>query len=506
MAKKNIKIFVSCHKPSIVVNNDIITPIQVGTALAKNKIPNILYDNVGDNISAKNRMYCELTAQYWAWKNIQADYYGFFHYRRYLSFADKKYKTNFEGIVCNKLNDKAVQKFGLDEKTMHNLIEEYDVIAPNEVFVGNLYWQYCAPTTQNKRDLDFCLNYIYDKYPEMKNSIKKSLKSSKSYICNMFIMKKEIFQEYCNWLFDVLFAHEKACKLDYYDVQSYRVSGYLAERLCGLYLKWLKEQKEVKFKELQRILISQTDDSGVVKYEKDVCPVLININNKTWLDSLVLINSIIKHSSSTNNYALLLNDCGLKEWQKKYISRIKISKNINIRLIKNKKLAIVKNYQDIAKELNTLNKIIILSPNCVVNSDIYELYQLQTSASVIGARDMHNIVKFGKIKLERQEAKIEKLKPYSQLSYDVTVLNLSSIRLGELQSDLLPAEWCVEIDEHMNLEEKLYAFAPHYIYNQYYTSRHNPKLIAYHGKIKPLNNSMIEGGDIYWDNANVAGL
>ena len=44
------------------------------------------YDNNGDNISAKNSQYCELTAQYWAWKNIDCDYYGFFHYRRYLTF------------------------------------------------------------------------------------------------------------------------------------------------------------------------------------------------------------------------------------------------------------------------------------------------------------------------------------------------------------------------------------------------------------------------------------
>lgn len=43
-------------------------------------------DNEGDNISGKNPDYCELTAQYWAWKNIDCDYYGFFHYRRYLTF------------------------------------------------------------------------------------------------------------------------------------------------------------------------------------------------------------------------------------------------------------------------------------------------------------------------------------------------------------------------------------------------------------------------------------
>ena len=46
-----------------------------------------------------NSAYCELTTQYWVWKNIDADYYGFIHYRRFLSFADKKIETNDWGNV-----------------------------------------------------------------------------------------------------------------------------------------------------------------------------------------------------------------------------------------------------------------------------------------------------------------------------------------------------------------------------------------------------------------------
>lgn len=83
----NIKIYVVCHKPSYVPPNPYLYPIQVGTALAKEALEGMLHDNEGDNISKKNKSYCELTAQYWAWKNEEADYYGFFHYRRYFSFV-----------------------------------------------------------------------------------------------------------------------------------------------------------------------------------------------------------------------------------------------------------------------------------------------------------------------------------------------------------------------------------------------------------------------------------
>lgn len=51
-------------------------------------------DNTGDNISSKNKYYCELSTQYWVWKNIDSEYYGFCHYRRYLSMSDKEYKSN----------------------------------------------------------------------------------------------------------------------------------------------------------------------------------------------------------------------------------------------------------------------------------------------------------------------------------------------------------------------------------------------------------------------------
>lgn len=68
MPNSNIKIFISCHKECTLLKNKYIYPIQVGSALADKRFPDMLHDDVGDNISSLNPMYCELTAQYWAWK------------------------------------------------------------------------------------------------------------------------------------------------------------------------------------------------------------------------------------------------------------------------------------------------------------------------------------------------------------------------------------------------------------------------------------------------------
>ena len=57
-----------CHKPAYVPENPYLYPIQVGTALSGTKLPGMLHDDEGDNISERNKTYRELTAQYWAWK------------------------------------------------------------------------------------------------------------------------------------------------------------------------------------------------------------------------------------------------------------------------------------------------------------------------------------------------------------------------------------------------------------------------------------------------------
>ena len=64
----NIKIFTSYHKKCELLKNKYIYPIQVGTDVNGIIYEDTLHDNTGDNISGKNGMYCELTAQYWAGK------------------------------------------------------------------------------------------------------------------------------------------------------------------------------------------------------------------------------------------------------------------------------------------------------------------------------------------------------------------------------------------------------------------------------------------------------
>ena len=77
----DIKILIAMHKPYWTPEDDVYLPLQVGSALHPHFLP--VTDDSGENISAKNPGYCEMTGLYWAWKNLKADYVGLCHYRRY---------------------------------------------------------------------------------------------------------------------------------------------------------------------------------------------------------------------------------------------------------------------------------------------------------------------------------------------------------------------------------------------------------------------------------------
>ena len=265
--EKNIKIFVSCHKKCNILKNKYIVPIQVGCALSGQHFDNMLHDDQGDNISKLNGMYCELTAQYWAWKNVDADYYGFMHYRRYFSLNSEMLSEDAYGnIVLDNLDNYNLEKLCLDENTIETIIPQYDVITliPNSMkYLGaETVYKHAKDESPFHRieDLDKIINIINNKYPDYSNATQKYLNSSYGYFCNMYILKKEIFQSYCEWLFDILETHRKENNFDEYSIDEYRVSGFWAERLWGIYYTYLKDTyPDLKYKEVQKTFFKDTD-------------------------------------------------------------------------------------------------------------------------------------------------------------------------------------------------------------------------------------------------------
>lgn len=127
-----IKIFVSCRidLKSEPIDNPLYVPVRCGAVFDADNDRRIIGDDTGDNISIKRTSFCEFTVQYWAWKNAEADYYGLCHYRRFLSFSDKKYRTNLHNMAqCLMITAHNKKKFLLEnDRHMREVIEKHDLV------------------------------------------------------------------------------------------------------------------------------------------------------------------------------------------------------------------------------------------------------------------------------------------------------------------------------------------------------------------------------------------
>lgn len=238
---KNIKVIVATHKKYKMPEDKLYLPIHVGKEGKKD----IGYkgDNIGDNISTKNPFFCELTGLYWAWKNLDADYIGLAHYRRHFSMA-KRLPKDVEGRIKNVLTYEQANK----------IFETTDIILPKKrkYYIEDLYSHYAH--TLHVEPLDETGKIIEEKYPAYLKEFNRLHKRTSAHMFNMFIMKKEYMNEYCEWLFDILFELENRVDISQYDSFHARFFGRVSELLLDVWIntKGLKYE-EVKVIDIEKV-------------------------------------------------------------------------------------------------------------------------------------------------------------------------------------------------------------------------------------------------------------
>ncbi len=229
--KNKVKILVCCHKAGEWLNDDIYLPIQCGKAISDLDL-GIQGDDTGDNISVKNKNYCELTAIYWAWKNLRdVDYVGLVHYRRYFML---------KGHICYPrevfyVNDISfISDFLLEKNELIKLLKKSDVILPIKKTLSlSLKRNYCS--NHISEDFSILRDVLKEKSPEYLSSFDQVMnKRNSASFYNMFIFPFSIFDDYCTWLFNLLFEVERRISISFYPYQA-RVLGFMGERLLNVY-------------------------------------------------------------------------------------------------------------------------------------------------------------------------------------------------------------------------------------------------------------------------------
>ncbi len=238
----NIKILLSTHKQCNVPQGNIYLPIHVGKELNPNKDYGFQPDNDGDNISEKNPYYSELTALYWAWKNLDADYIGLVHYRRFFSL--KRKKTDWDSI--------------LTDEEAESLCSQYDLILPRKrrLYIETVYSHY--DLTFDGKQFDNARVVISEICPEYLQCFDRVMNSRSANLFNMFIMKSDLFRDYCQWLFPILERLETYYDLKNMDPFQARLIGRVSERLLNVWVI----KNEIKYKEIGYVYLGK---GGIVK-------------------------------------------------------------------------------------------------------------------------------------------------------------------------------------------------------------------------------------------------
>jgi hypothetical protein len=253
-------LYIATHKNYWFPDFEKYKPLYVGAAYSQDRFTELCDDN-GISISYKNKNYCELTGLYWIWKNdITSDIVGLCHYRRYFDFNDERklfvrqFNTdkNFRDYANNFVDPQNVEKFLVNADIILPVPYEFDCT------IQEHYYKYHIAN-----DFDIMKASLIKLYPEYKASMEYIFNQRWIYLCNMFIMRKKIFDSYMEWLFNILFAVEDKITISD-DIYQARVFGFLAERLLNVYVY----HNHLKTKEIPLIFLDEESSKKRYKHKK----------------------------------------------------------------------------------------------------------------------------------------------------------------------------------------------------------------------------------------------
>lgn len=217
MERRKLAVLIAGHKPCQLPTDSCYLSVEAGAALHAQHISGFTPDDTGENISAKNKNYCELTVLYWAWKNLKADYIGLVHYRRYFA-------AGFPRQIAKQAD-------------YERALDKAPVILPKlrHYWIETNYSQYIH--AHHKQDLTITREVLSERCPNYLPAYDRQMKLRSGHRFNMFVMRRDLLDEYCDWLFPILFELETSLDISDYDAYNARVFGFIAERLLDVWIE-----------------------------------------------------------------------------------------------------------------------------------------------------------------------------------------------------------------------------------------------------------------------------
>ena len=212
-------ILVASHKPAEMPQDSLYLPVQVNAGLNP-LIPGFQPDNEGNNISALNYRYCELTALWWGWKNLDADNLGLNHYRRFSCTPNMKKGQSIKDVLKQSEAETLLTKSG-------NILPRV-----RSYYIQTLAQHFLSYSFANSDDIELFGDAIKSVSPAYLDSFERVMKRTSGHMCNMFILRRDYLDDYCPWLFSVM---------NYLDMnlpeERTRMLGYYAEHMLDIWIE-----------------------------------------------------------------------------------------------------------------------------------------------------------------------------------------------------------------------------------------------------------------------------
>lgn len=238
----SIKVIIATHKKYRMPNDIMYIPLHVGAEGKNDKDGRPLdlgyiKDNTGKNISKLNSSFCELTGLYWAWKNLDADYIGLVHYRRH--FSMKKAKDLWSSILIY--------------EQIAPYLGKIRIFVPKKrkYYIETLYSHY--KHTHYSNQLNETRKVIKEMYPKYLDSYDQIIRHKYGYMFNMMIMERELLNDYCIWLFNILFEVGKRVDMTELSAFQGRYYGRISEIIFNVWLDQKIKSGELKKEQLMEI-------------------------------------------------------------------------------------------------------------------------------------------------------------------------------------------------------------------------------------------------------------
>ncbi|MCR5664035.1 MAG: DUF4422 domain-containing protein, partial [Oscillospiraceae bacterium] len=546
----DIRIYVACHRESLTPRCPLFRPIQAGAGV-NGRLPGLLHDDEGDNISEKNPRWCELTALYWVWKHEDADVIGFCHYRRYFDFSENPPEPDAYGTQrCEALTAAAEERLGMDEASIRRAIAGKSLLVANPtplrtLGAADLFEQYAAAPELRREDLLCAIGVLEEKYPEYREAAARYLHGDRFYPCNLFVMEKSLFRVYCAWLFDVLEETER--RLDWTDrsVESLRTMGHIAERLLGVfYTRQQQLGRAVGVLPWSLMRCTEPFVPPEPAFPGEGVPIVLCFNAYFAPYAAAALRSLAAHFSPERRYDLLVLHTDIGPVDRKLMAlSLGERENISLRFVNLLPLVAdlcwkahghitVETYfrLQIPWLLKSYDKALYLDCDLLALRDVAELYDTPLDGLLLAAAaDPDHAGQYGGV-LPAQKAYTDGVlqleKPYDYFQAGVLLLNLAEFRrsFGEneltelaqareymyMDQDLLNAccqgrvklisqRWNLLMDfGGIRMNEVIRRGAPKRIYDEYRQARRDPWIVHYAGCDKPWDEPGCDYGALFW--------